>query len=119
MIILPRHEHLYEGVLNNVIRLPELPDNVFGLANKLNGTRVILSTLSMLTNPKLAQCGLTTQLLPPTTLIVDEASQIPLNSYLPAFTRFNKTLKKLCFVGDHKQREYASGPRLEVTGFNV
>ncbi|KAF9510873.1 hypothetical protein BS47DRAFT_1249813, partial [Hydnum rufescens UP504] len=36
-------------------------------------------------------------------LIVDEASQIQLADYIPVFHRFHKSLKRVCFVGDHKQ----------------
>lgn len=62
----------------------------------------------MLANFRLASSGLVTSLLPPTTLIVDEASQISLLTYWPAFTRFENTLKKVCFVGDNKQRKCPS-----------
>ncbi|KAF8313137.1 hypothetical protein DL93DRAFT_2037819, partial [Clavulina sp. PMI_390] len=49
------------------------------------------------------ECGLTSRVLRPTILIVDEASQIPATAYWPALTLYEKTLEKLCFVGDHKQ----------------
>jgi hypothetical protein len=74
------------------------------MERKLGGARVILSTLTMLSNQRLVECGLTRQLLKPTILIVDEASQIPLADYLPSFDMFKKTIKRICFVGDHKQR---------------
>lgn len=74
------------------------------MERKLGGARVVLSTLTTLSNQRLASCGLTTKLLQPTILIVDEASQIPLADYLPSFSMFSKTIKRICFVGDHKQR---------------
>jgi superfamily I DNA and/or RNA helicase len=69
------------------------------------GTSVILCTLSTMSNPKLQKCGLTRKVLIPEVLIVDEASQIQLADYIPVFHRFHKSLKRVCFVGDYKQRE--------------
>jgi hypothetical protein len=80
----------------------------------------VLCTLSMLSNPKLADCGLI-GILPLATLVVDEASQIDifefmvilvfallpfsdtLNQHL--FYTHSKKLTKVCFFGDPKQRE--------------
>ncbi|KAF5342579.1 hypothetical protein D9611_001793 [Ephemerocybe angulata] len=66
----------------------------------LAGCKVILSTLSMLSNPSL---HIFTKHIPIRSLIVDEASQIEIGSYIPAFTTFLPTLRKLCFIGDDKQ----------------
>jgi hypothetical protein len=81
---------------------------------------VVLCTLSMLSNPKLLDCGLFS-LLPVKSLVIDEASQIDvfefmvipvlalwaisdtLNQHL--FHKFSKELTKVCFFGDPKQRE--------------
>ena len=83
-------------------------------------TTVVLCTLSMLSNPKLLQCGLF-DLLPIKSLVIDEASQIDvfefmvipvlalwaisdtLNQHL--FHKFSKELTKVCFFGDPNQRE--------------
>jgi hypothetical protein len=61
---------------------------------------VILCTLSMLSSlrPQLVQ------IVPVETLIVDEASQIPIGDYLYAFHAFALTLRRACFIGDDKQR---------------
>jgi superfamily I DNA and/or RNA helicase len=63
---------------------------------------VILCTLSMLSNDKLAAF---TRLVPLQTVIFDEASQIEIGDYLPLLVRFRSTLQKLVFIGDDKQRE--------------
>lgn len=49
-------------------------------------------------------------LVPVETLIVDEASQIPLGDYLYAFHTFASTLRRVCFIGDDKQREFCELP---------
>jgi superfamily I DNA and/or RNA helicase len=38
-------------------------------------------------------------------VVVDEASQIEIGDYLPMLFRF-KTLQKIIFIGDDKQRSY-------------
>jgi regulator of nonsense transcripts 1 len=43
-------------------------------------------------------------LVPPETLIVDEASQIEISGYITPFLEL-KALKRVCFVGDDKQCE--------------
>lgn len=58
-------------------------------------------------------CGFT-RLVPVETLIVDEASQISLADYLAPVNVFGKTLRKLVFVGDDKQRTQAAPLRLVV-----
>ena len=70
----------------------------------VGGARVILCTLSMFTSKSMDTCGLTRALAVPEILIVDEASQILVNEYLPGLTEFAPTLKRVCFVGDDKQR---------------
>lgn len=101
-----RHEHLYERIQQRVIRSSQLPEDPRTLSRKLGGARVILCTLSMLANTRLIELGLTSKLLRPTTLIVDEASQIALCDYLPSLNHFHRTIRRICFVGDHKQREF-------------
>jgi hypothetical protein len=51
--------------------------------------------------------------VPINTLVIDEASQIEDGEYLAVFSNFFTTLRKLCFVGDDKQREYCR-PLLQV-----
>lgn len=40
--------------------------------------------------------------VPIQTLVVDEASQIEIGDYIPAFQRYS-SLRKMCFIGDDKQ----------------
>lgn len=44
-----------------------------------------------------------TKAIPLQTMIVDEASQIEVGNYIPVFTNFKHSLRKLCFIGDDKQ----------------
>ena len=115
-----RHERLYEKIQDKVIRSDDLPDSVSDVSKTFRGITVVLCTLSMLSNPKLADCGLI-GILPLTSLVVDEASQIDvfefmvipvlallaiidtLNQHL--FYAHSKKLTKVCFFGDPKQRE--------------
>jgi hypothetical protein len=46
------------------------------------------------------------RLLPVETVIVDEASQIEIGDYIPMMSLFHRTLKKIVFIGDDKQRLY-------------
>ena len=43
------------------------------------------------------------ELVPVETLIVDEASQVEIASYLIPLSRFHNTLGKIIFIGDDKQ----------------
>jgi hypothetical protein len=81
---------------------------------------VVLSTLSMLSNPTLAEHKVF-DILPVMSLVIDEASQIDVFEFMvipvPAlrsvadtlsqhlFYKFSKELTKVCFFGDPKQRE--------------
>jgi hypothetical protein len=91
-----RHEHLYAKIQTNIIR----SDAFKGAWSQIRGCQVILCTLSMLSNRFI--CNFTTS-IPVKTLIVDEASQIEIGDYIPVFTRFQGTLRKVCFIGDDKQ----------------
>lgn len=100
MIASLRHEHLYEKIRENII----VSDMFFkpdALREALQGTQVILCTLSMISNRKLQK--LVTQMVPIINVIVDEASQIEVGQYMPLFKSFGETLRKICFVGDDKQ----------------
>jgi len=111
---------LYEEIQAKVIRSDELPQSRREVEIIFRGATVVLCTLSMLSNPKLAECGLI-DILPVKSLVIDEASQIDvfefmvipvlallaisdtLNQHL--FYNFSKDLTKVCYFGDPKQRE--------------
>ncbi|KAJ3863515.1 P-loop containing nucleoside triphosphate hydrolase protein, partial [Lentinula novae-zelandiae] len=92
------HEHLYgPGLQNNLIS----SDQFFKYqTSKLEGCKVVLCTLSMLSNSQILKF---TRCIPIHTLIVDEASQIEVGNFLPVLFTAVKTLQKLCFIGDDKQ----------------
>lgn len=71
----------------------------------MGGAKVILCTISMLSNPKLP---VFTGVVPVETVIVDEASQIEIGCYLPLIHHFQSTLAKLVLIGDDKQRKFTS-----------
>jgi regulator of nonsense transcripts 1 len=56
----------------------------------------------MLSNQTLRFAGVL-RMVPITTLVVDEASQIEIGDYIPVFTNFVSTIRKVCFIGDDKQ----------------
>ena len=74
MLALHRHEHLYEGIEDDLIRTDEF-GAAFDPRHQIGTTKVILCTLSMLSNPVLYECGVF-DYLPVERLVVDEASQI-------------------------------------------
>lgn len=80
-----RHEHIYEQILKNLIRTDELPDNILGMSRLIGSSKVILSTLGLLSNPTLEQNGLY-DVVPFERLVVDEASQINVFEYMVHFT---------------------------------
>jgi hypothetical protein len=47
-----------------------------------------------------------TRFVPLRTLVIDEASQIQIGDYIPAFMTFSLSLRKVCFIGDDKQRTF-------------
>ncbi|KAG5646974.1 hypothetical protein DXG03_001697 [Asterophora parasitica] len=94
------HEHLYHKIQRNVIRSDDFPEDVLAVERLLRGSRVILCTLSMLSHDKLSDF---TRIVPPQTIIFDEASQIEVGDYFPPLERFQPTLRKLVFIGDDKQ----------------
>jgi len=95
-----RHEHLYMKINSNLIQSDDFPENAVAAERLLLGSRVILCTLSMLSNKRLA---VFTRLVPVEVVVVDEASQIEIGDYLPLLYRFTETLRKLVFIGDDKQ----------------
>ena len=96
-----RHEHLYRKIAENIIVSDKFP-KPGALRKTLQGTQVILCTLSMISNTKLQDVGFTKE-VPVINVIIDEASQIEVGQYVPLFKSFGKNLRKICFVGDDKQ----------------
>ncbi|KAG6910851.1 hypothetical protein DXG01_007167 [Tephrocybe rancida] len=94
------HEHLYHEIEGNVIRSDDMQASIVSTERLLLGSRIILCTLSMLSHDRLTPY---VHLVPPQTIIVDEASQIEVGDYLPPLQRFRATLCKLVFIGDNKQ----------------
>ncbi|KAF8994646.1 P-loop containing nucleoside triphosphate hydrolase protein [Cyathus striatus] len=96
------HEHLYAGVESNLIRSDELPGDRVGVERLFNGSTIVLSSLSMLSNPAFEINGIF-DLVPVERLVVDEASQIRVFEYLHIFVKFQKELLKVCYFGDPNQ----------------
>ncbi|KAJ4477314.1 P-loop containing nucleoside triphosphate hydrolase protein, partial [Lentinula aciculospora] len=92
------HEHLYDAKFrDNVIS----SEKFFALSmSKISDSKVILCTLSMFSNFFISKF---TKHIPIHTLIVDEASQIEVGSFLSVLISASKTLQKLCLIGDDKQ----------------
>jgi AAA domain len=91
---------LYESIRRNVIESSIFPSDVVSANRLLLGCRVILCTLSMLSNHKISHF---TRLVPVDIVVVDEASQIEIGDYLPMLSLYQVTLQKLVFIGDDKQ----------------
>ncbi|KIK41901.1 hypothetical protein CY34DRAFT_12738 [Suillus luteus UH-Slu-Lm8-n1] len=101
------HEHLYERLEHCFIRSdmiinvgPVAIERLLLDAHTKTKTRVILCTLSMLSNPHISEIVLQ---VPVETVIFDEASQIEVGDYLPLLQRFQPTLQKMVFIGDDRQ----------------
>lgn len=69
---------------------------------RIQGCKVILCTLSMLSNGSISRF---ISRIPVQTLVVDEASQIEIGDYFSVLNSFHSTLRKLCFIGDDRQRK--------------
>lgn len=72
---------MYEEIQDKVIRSDDLPDTVSEVSKTFRGITVVLCTLSMLSNPKLVDCGLF-NILPVNSLVIDEASQIDVFEFM-------------------------------------
>ncbi|CAA7266962.1 unnamed protein product [Cyclocybe aegerita] len=94
------HEHLYTKIEPNLIRSDEFVADGVVTERLLQGSRVILCTLSMLSNDRISAFS---SLVPLQTVIFDEASQIEIGDYLPMLIRYRPTISKLVFIGDNKQ----------------
>ena len=99
-----RHEHLYKSIRRNIIKSGEFKAGPT-LDERLKECKVILCTLSMLSNYKIK---LFTSKVPVKTVVVDEASQIATSNYMAPLKAF-PTIQKLCFIGDDKQCKYCFG----------
>jgi superfamily I DNA and/or RNA helicase len=94
-----RHEHLYKKIERNIIRTDNLP-KPSALKKVLQGSQVVLCTLSMISSQRLRPL---TQVVPVTNVVIDEASQIEISQYIPLFKSYGKNLRNICFIGDDKQ----------------
>jgi regulator of nonsense transcripts 1 len=100
------HKHLYERLEHCFIRSDMFGGGAVAASQHLldrhtsKPTRVILCTLSMLSNPRIEDF---TRQVPVQTVIFDEASQIEVGEYLPLLQRFQHSLQKMVFIGDDKQ----------------
>jgi len=103
-----RHEHLYKDILEpHFIRSDAFSEDIVGAARQLLDARVILCTLTMLSNPSIAAY---THIAPVHTIMFDEASQIEVGDYIPVIHRFSSSLRKFVFIGDNKQRSFLPLP---------
>ncbi|KAF7374796.1 Regulator of nonsense transcripts 1 [Mycena sanguinolenta] len=94
------HEHLYEKIMDSVLRSDDLTENIDLIETRMLHSRVVLCTLSMLSNPRLP---VITRLVPLQTLMIDEASQVEIGDFVPMLHRFSHSLQKMVFVGDDRQ----------------
>jgi len=77
-----RHEEIYEKIIQKVVRLDEIRDpRQVETDIRQNGICTILCTISMLSNPGVAQQGFYRH-VPVQRLMVDEASQIYVGQYI-------------------------------------
>ena len=104
----PRHDHLYAKIKKQVICSDEFED-IDKTKDAIGSSRVILCTLSMLSNDRMNKSGFP-ELVPVETLIVDEASQVEIGDYLIPLSRFHSSLQKAIFIGDDKQCMYLDHP---------
>jgi regulator of nonsense transcripts 1 len=72
---------LYEEIEAKLIRSDELPESGSEVSKTFDGATVVLCTLSMLSNPKLVDCGLF-GIIPVKSLVIDEASQIDVFEFM-------------------------------------
>ncbi len=91
---------MYELIEPNLIRSDEFPADIVGMKRLLLDSRIILCTLSMLSNDRISTI---VHIVPVETIIFDEASQIDIGGYLPVIHRFASSLRKMVFIGDDKQ----------------
>ncbi|KIM33489.1 hypothetical protein M408DRAFT_60908 [Serendipita vermifera MAFF 305830] len=97
-----RHEHIYTKIKENMCVTSNLPKTKGEVATFLGDARVVLCTLSMLTNPLLQKLEFYNY-MPVKNVVIDEASQIQLGDLLPLLHLHGHEISRLCLVGDHKQ----------------
>lgn len=77
-----RHEHIYEKMKPHLLRTDDIVvDDLYALERLVGTKRVVLCTLSLLSNPILQDSGFF-GLIPVERLIVDEASQLDVFEYM-------------------------------------
>lgn len=93
---------MYEKIESNLIRSDELVEDAVATERQLQGSRVVICTLSILSNDMISTI---TRQVPLQTVIFDEASQIEIGDYIPMLLRYHSSLRKLAFIGDDQQRK--------------
>ena len=106
-VSVPRHEHLYTAMASKLIISDELKGA--DIERLSGGSRIMLSTLSMLSNPVLHSGGMFLT-VPVERLVMDEASQIKVGDLMVRITsrlnlaeshgsvKFFKTLREVVFL---------------------
>ncbi|KAF8144674.1 hypothetical protein K438DRAFT_1631431 [Mycena galopus ATCC 62051] len=94
------HEHIYGSIEDFLIRTDELMADEWGIRHMLKGARIVLSTLSTLSNPGLDKVGIFS-LVPVERLVVDEASQINAFEFMvwinpPGSLRVHPLIHSIC-----------------------
>lgn len=96
-----RHEHIYEQrISNRLIRSDEFPDDPRLVVQLFQGVKVVLCTLSSLSNPALVQKKVFSS-VPVQNLVVDEASQIGVFEYmvrLHVIISWLHLTREFCFI---------------------
>jgi hypothetical protein len=80
-----RHEELYSGIKDVVIRTDKIFEACEDVAILFRGITLVLCTLGTLSNPMLDECGLL-DLIPMRSLVIDEASQIDVFEFMVTST---------------------------------
>ena len=106
-----RHDHLYTKIKKQVICSDSFEEDKRVTKEALGDARVILCTLSMMSNNRISKSGFP-DLVPVETLIVDEASQVEIGDYLIPLSKYYHSLQKIIFIGDDKQCEHHNPPYL-------
>ena len=78
----PRHEHIYsQKIRDSLVRSDQIPKEKADLRKVIGSARVVLCTLSMLSNQRLEDSGFF-DLVPVRKLVVDEASQVNIGEFM-------------------------------------
>ena len=98
----------HEGLYGDFPKANVILSSSFQSASKARsfiGVKIILCTLDLLSNSMLNE--VIVRHVEMSTIIVDEASQIEISSYVPMLAKYTG-LRKICFFGDDKQRKVLS-----------